>query len=69
MLTPSKLFTDSVSSFASSSTNLVTMQILFAVPQSHVIVVIDELGRLLVLLLAFRSTEQREEDRQTHNLS
>ena len=45
------------------------MQILFAVVQSHVIVVIDELGRLLVLLLAFRSTEQREEDRQAHNLT
>ena len=45
------------------------MEILFAVVQSHVIVVIDELGRLPVFLLAFRSTEQRKEYRQTHNLS
>ena len=45
------------------------MQILFVLIQTHVIVVIDELGRLFVLLLAFRSTEQREEYRQTHNLT
>ena len=46
------------------------MQILFVLIQSHmIVVVIDELGRLLVLLLALRSTEQREEYRQTHNLT
>ena len=56
--------------FSSVQTNLVTMQILFVLIQSHmIVVVIDELGRLLVLLLAFRSTEQCKEDRQAHNLT
>ena len=45
------------------------MQILFVLIQSRVIVVIDELRYLLVLLLAFRSTELSEAYCQAHNLT
>ena len=44
------------------------MQVLFIIPQSH-LVIVDEFSRLLIVLLALRSAEQCEENSQSDDLS